>query len=661
MDKKQENFFKIFISEARDILSDISDDLLELENEPDNISVINNLFRHLHTLKGNASLDGFEKITEIAHVMENIFDRARESKLEIDPGKIDVLFEALDLLDELLEGLINAEYDKIDIKNVLDALHDINVVSASNALTPPKKAFIGGVKLSKQKRQDLKSRLTGKVKSYLIDLTFTEEKAGALNTYIIITNLKSVSIDVISSPPESELQNIKEFAKSQILILSSKSKGTLESKIKNNCETSVIIEADIDKIPSEEMELEKDESFTFDLSIKNKALVDNAVKNGEAYIIEMNFGAEDTMKNVNAFIVYNNLAGSSGLILSIPEMERIKNGTGFTKVNILYCGELSKKAISNKIKLNCKDYKIIKLNKENFISYIYISENKETQSEESDKNKQTDKKQKSKKTASMTVEVEKFIVDGVIENIGELVLNMNFISSLMTDIVEDETDDIEAIKENLKLLNAQVQGTTLLLNTLMDYAFVLRLVPLKRLFKKLPRMVRDASRKLNKSIDMEITGNSIRVDPDIINMLEGPIVHLLRNSIDHGIEEPEQRVKNGKNKTGVINLTAIQEHRDVIIEISDDGAGINTDKVLEKAIDKKLVSSKQAKKMDKQEIFKLLFHPGFSTKESAGELSGRGVGMDVVLHEVEKIGGSIEVESEKGKGTTFRLKFPVNA
>jgi two-component system chemotaxis sensor kinase CheA len=144
-------------------------------------------------------------------------------------------------------------------------------------------------------------------------------------------------------------------------------------------------------------------------------------------------------------------------------------------------------------------------------------------------------------------------------------------------------------------------------------------------------------------------------------MLEGPIVHILRNSIDHGIEEPEKRVENGKNKTGVIKLTAIQEHRDIIIEISDDGAGINTEKVLEKAVDKELVSRKQAKKMDEQEIFKLLFHPGFSTKESAGELSGRGVGMDVVLHEVEKIGGIIEVESEKGKGTTFRLKFPVNA
>ncbi len=668
MDRKQEKFFKVFVSESKDILSEVSDDLLELEKDPENIGVINTLFRHLHTLKGNASLDGFEKLTSIAHVMESIFDKARENKLTINSSMVDTLFDALDMLEQLLEGLLNEDYEKLDEHDIIDSLNDVLSYSEEYKPLPPQKSIIGGVKLSSEKRQELKTKITDSIKSYLIDLTFTNESAGALNTFIIISNLKSISEAIISSPGAEELQSITQLAKSQILILTSGSKKEIENKIISNCETSVIIEASIDKIPWEDMGLEKTVPDKFFLDEKQNQVVDKCINSQQAFIIELNFSVSDAMKNINAFIVFSNLQKPSDIVLSMPDMKEIQQGFSFSNVLILYCGEIPLIKLNDKIKLNCKDFQITQINNENKYDYIYqkdkeIVEKREKEKEKKELSKEISKNEKTdrkKASESVSIEVEKFIVEGVIENIGELVVNMNFISTLMGDIIEEDTDDIEAIKENLKLLNAQVQGTALMLNTLMDYAFVLRLVPLKPLFKKIPRIIRDSARKVGKKIKAETLGQSIRVDPDVINMLEGPVVHILRNSVDHGIELPEKRKEKGKDETGVITVKATQEHRFIVIEVIDDGGGINTEKVLEKAIEKGLVSQKEAEKMNNEDIYKLLFHPGFSTKEQASELSGRGVGMDVVLYEMEKIGGTIEVESERDKGSTFRLKFPVN-
>ena len=665
LNKEQEKFFKVFVAETQDILSEVSDDLLELEKNTSSKSIINALFRHLHTLKGNASLDGFEKITNVAHIMENIFDKARDEKLIINSNMVDILFEALDILEMLLDGLLSGEYQNIEVSEIIDSLNEILASNQLSKVIAPEKSIVGGVRLSSAKKQELSNLLKGDIKSYLLDLTFTNEVSGALNTFIIINNLKTLSNAIISSPPEKELQKIKQLAKSQILVLTCKSKPELENAVKSNCETSVIIEIGLDKIPSEEMELDKKSINKFVLEQEQAKILSEYIETQKAYYIQLNYAQTDGMRNINSYIILNTLNSSSKLLLSNPDAESLQKGEIFKKVMIIYCGDLEKQQIDEKVMLNCKDYIINQINSKNINKYTNIEEISTTQKEKERKqlSKQIsieEQNKMKKQTEAVSVEVEKFIVDGVIENIGELVVNMNFISSLMSDILEDEEADMDSVKENLKLLNAQVQGTALMLNTLMDYAFVLRLVPLKPLFKKLPRIVRDAARKVNKQVKLEISGQNIRVEQDVMHMLEGPIMHILRNCVDHGIEAPEQRAVKAKDETGVVRINAMQEHRFVVIEISDDGAGINTERVLKKAVEKKLVSETEANKMNREEVFKLLFHPGFSTKDNASEISGRGVGMDVVLHEMEKIGGTIELESEQDKGSMFRLKFPAN-
>ena len=548
MDKQQINFFKVFISETRDILNLVSDCLIELEKNPQDGEVINDLFRHLHTLKGNSSLDGFEKLTGVAHSLEGIFDSAREGTLILDKHFVDTAFEAIDLLEKLSEGLITGEYNEIDITPIIEELEAIQKHGGVNTEVQIEKKLVGSIKLNSHERELLKNKLTSGIKLYLIDLRFINAPSGALNTFIITANLKPLSVVILTSPEEEQISKIKSLAKSQILLCTSHTKSEIEGKVKLNCQDYAIIETDINRIPTAEMELDKKQDGS---SIKEKRIL-----------------------------------------------------------------------------------------KEN--------DNKEL-------------KKKPGTTVSLFVEVEKLVVDGVIENVGELVLNMNFTSSLMTDILEDENLGLSEMREQLKHLNAQVQSTALFCNTLLDYAFLLRLVPLKPLFRKFPRIVRDAARKVNKKINLEMQGEAIRVDQEIMNMLEAPLIHILRNSVDHGIETPEARLKAGKTEIGTVSILAVQRERDITIEIRDDGAGINTDKVLEKAIGKKLVTQKEAKKLSREKIYDVLFHPGFSTQEKAGELSGRVAGMDVVQHEVKKIGGTIEVQSETGKGTTFRLKFPMIA
>ncbi len=185
------------------------------------------------------------------------------------------------------------------------------------------------------------------------------------------------------------------------------------------------------------------------------------------------------------------------------------------------------------------------------------------------------------------------------------------------------------------------------------------MVPVERVFNRFPRMVRDLSRELNKKITLNLFGQDTEVDRTVIDEIGDPLVHLIRNSIDHGIETPELRIRKGKVETGTINLKAYHEGNNVIIEVSDDGSGINFEKVKKKAYEKGMLSDEEANELSNEKLVKLLFEPGFSTSDKISDISGRGVGLDVVKNKIESLNGSIEVKTEKDRGTKFIIKLPL--
>lgn len=253
---------------------------------------------------------------------------------------------------------------------------------------------------------------------------------------------------------------------------------------------------------------------------------------------------------------------------------------------------------------------------------------------------------------TMRIEVKR--LDILMNIVSELVLSRNRLVQI-SRIFEETYENDDSVKNLAELSNTVDLLTADLHTSLMR----VRMVPINRVFSKYPRMVRDLARDTKKEIDLVISGSETELDKSLIEDLNDPLIHLIRNSVDHGIETPAERKQKGKPSKGTINLKAYHDGNDIVIEIEDDGKGIDVEAVKAKALDKKLISQSGAEKMTDKEAFNLIFQPGFSTAKVITDVSGRGVGMDVVKTNIEKLKGIIEIDSIKDKGTSVKLKLPL--
>lgn len=254
-------------------------------------------------------------------------------------------------------------------------------------------------------------------------------------------------------------------------------------------------------------------------------------------------------------------------------------------------------------------------------------------------------KAKAPESSSIRVSIDK--VDSLINMVGELVITQSMLGQLGQNF---DISRVQRLQEGL----AQLEHNT---RELQESVMKIRMMPISFVFSRFPRLVRDVSKTLDKKIDLVMSGENTELDKTVMEKIGDPMVHLIRNSIDHGIETPDVRVANGKPETGTVELNAFHQSGNIVIEIKDDGAGLNTDKILQKAIDNGLVPD--GAHLAQEQIFDLIFQPGFSTADQVSDLSGRGVGMDVVRRNIAALNGSIEVTSEKGQGSRFVIRLPL--
>lgn len=254
-----------------------------------------------------------------------------------------------------------------------------------------------------------------------------------------------------------------------------------------------------------------------------------------------------------------------------------------------------------------------------------------------------------------TLRVEQASIDKLGDLIGELVVAKNAMPYLA-----QRAEREFAVPELAKLLKEQFNVVDRLTQELQSTIMKVQMLPVSQIFQRFPRLVRDISRKLGKKINLVVEGEETQADKTVIEVMSDPMIHMVRNSLDHGIESPEERLAAGKSETGTIKLKAFQEGDSVIIEIQDDGRGVNPARVKQKALEKGLITEEQAESITDQEAVYLIFQPGFSTNDEVTDLSGRGVGMDVVRSTIERIGGTLRVHSEVGKGTIIRLSLPLS-
>ncbi len=258
-------------------------------------------------------------------------------------------------------------------------------------------------------------------------------------------------------------------------------------------------------------------------------------------------------------------------------------------------------------------------------------------------------------TDNSTVRVDVKRLDDLMDQVGELVLERNRMTQLNQERQQNSDDQLN-FKEEFGKLTKRMSFVT---SELQMQVLKMRMIPVGNVFKKFPRIVRSVSRDLQKEVDLQIVGEETELDRSVVDEIGDPLIHLIRNALDHGLESPEERLASGKPRCGVLVLSALHEGNQIVISITDDGRGIDTDRVSSKAVEKGLISEEQLVGMSQREIFDLIFLPGFSTKEVTSDLSGRGVGMDVVKTNIKKLNGLIDIKSDKGRGSEFVLRLPL--
>ena len=491
-----------FLIEAFELIEQIDHDLVELEANPEDLELLNRIFRVAHTVKGSSSFLNFDVLTELTHHMEDVLNKARKGELKITPDIMDVVLESVDMMKGLLESIRDNGSDSaagIDIKNICVRLTQISEGEAPSAAA--------------------------------------EAPAAPAP--------EPVKEPEPATPAEEAAPEVSD--------------------------------AELSKLSDSEVEAE----------------IERLLKVRKA---------EDQARRA-----------SKGIAPKSPE--EIAPATSAAPAPAA----------------------------------------RPAPSRERDTDKKVPAASSSSAVAQeQTIRVEVKRLDHLMNLIGELVLGKNRLLKIYDD-VEERYEGEKFLEE----LNQVVSSLSLVTTDIQLAVMKTRMLPIAKVFNKFPRMIRDLSRDLGKQIDLEISGEETELDKSIVEEIGDPLVHIIRNSCDHGIEDPETRKAMGKPEKGLVQLKAYNEGNHIVVEIVDDGKGLDADMLKAKSIEKGIITEREADAMSEKEAFGLIFRPGFSTAAKVTNVSGRGVGMDVVKTNIEKLNGIIDIESEVGKGTVMKLKIPL--
>ncbi|MCF6464715.1 chemotaxis protein CheA [Clostridium sp. Cult2] len=534
MDLDLNQYINLFVEEAKEHLQSMNEALLELEKDKANISLINELFRVAHTLKGMSGTMGFENMANLTHEMENVLEGIRSNDIELNENVIDIIFECFDVLD-----------------------YSVNEIATKG-------------KESSGENKDLIDRL----RTVLKDNSIIEN-----NEYLIEDNI----------PLDDYVLNIIEEAKT---------KG---------------------------------------LNIFN---------------IEVNLSPKCMLKSARAFIIFNTLESMGDIVYSNPSVEDIEDEKFDLGFSIIFISRVEKEKLEGELN-NISEIDEIKITGVEGRQVAKVDHElvKEVDSIRKDINELVENGDKARISNR-----ENRIGKTVRVDIDRLDNLMNLVSELI--IIKTRMDDLSDISNKENMIEA-IEYLERITTSLHDAVMKVRMVPIERVFNRFPRMVRDLSKELNKEINLQMYGEDTEVDRTVIDEIGDPLIHIIRNSIDHGIETPEERKNQNKLKEGTVILKAYPDGNNVVVEVADDGKGIDIGGIKKKAIEKEIITSQEAEILTEDDIKTLLFQPGFSTSEEISDISGRGVGLDVVKSKIESINGSIEIDSELNVGTKFIIRIPL--
>ncbi|GAA7452984.1 chemotaxis histidine kinase/response regulator CheAY2 [Helicobacter pylori] len=527
MDDLQE-IMEDFLIEAFEMNEQLDQDLVELEHNPEDLDLLNRIFRVAHTIKGSSSFLNLNILTHLTHNMEDVLNRARKGEIKITPDIMDVVLRSIDLMKTLLVTIRDTGSDTNNGKEneIEEAVKQLQAITSQN---------LEGTKETSGTKEVSKEEVKKEVKE--------ENKENKAKAPTASSQENPASDNPLADEPDLDYTNM----------------------------SAEEVEAEIERLLNKRQEADKERRAQKKQEAKQEVTP-----------------TKETPKTETP---------------KAPKTETPKAPKTETKA---------------KAKADTEENKAPSIGVE------------------------------------QTVRVDVRRLDHLMNLIGELVLGKNRLIRIYSD-VEERYDGEKFLEE----LNQVVSSISAVTTDLQLAVMKTRMQPVGKVFNKFPRMVRDLSRELGKSIELIIEGEETELDKSIVEEIGDPLIHIIRNSCDHGIEPLEERRRLNKPETGKVQLSAYNEGNHIVIKISDDGKGLDPVMLKEKAIEKGVISERDAEGMSDREAFNLIFKPGFSTAKVVSNVSGRGVGMDVVKTNIEKLNGIIEIDSEVGVGTTQKLKIPL--
>ncbi len=573
-------YLEIFLDETNEHLQSLSDQLMILENEPENEDTINEIFRAAHSLKGMAGTMGYKRMQALTHDMENVFSEIRNGKMKVTSQLVDVLFQTLDALEEykntIQETQDEGTNDNTALIQALQRCLDEGTGAAADA--PATEAAPAEPAAAKEEA--------------------TSDNGDKKWKSIV---LQEHEINAIKEADEKKMNiyGCTVFVQESCILKAAR--AFLVFKAVEELGEIIISQPSTQDI--------EDEKFDFDFSL---------------YIV-----SEEPYDKVEA------------AILSVSEIERVV-GEALSPDDVIKQEGAEEKAAEKESEPEAKAQEETK-------PAPQAAPAAQAAPSSGGGNAPAKKSGGGKPVVNRTVRVDIEKLDVLMNLVSELIIAKNSLVSYSTG----------GQAGNNSNFNEQIEYLESVTTNLHESVMKVRMVPIESITTKFPRMIRDLSKKLNKKMELYMSGEDTELDRTVVDEIGDALMHMLRNSADHGLESTEERIARGKNPTGSIFLDAYQDGNNVVIEVKDDGNGIDVEAVKKKAIDRGTITPEQGESMSSKEIIDLLFLPSFSTAKVVSDVSGRGVGLDVVKSKIEALGGDVSVKTRLGEGSTFSIRLPL--
>ncbi len=602
-----EEILQDFLVEAGEILEQLSEQLVDLEQNPEDKPLLNAIFRGFHTVKGGAGFLQLTPLVDCCHYAENVFDILRNGQRKVTSELMDVVLQALDAVNEMFEAVRSGGEPENADPAIITALSQYASPSSGDE----------DDEVEEDEEEDLEEDVVEESESSNSDSDNTGSDDSVDITDDEFESLLSAlgsSDDSVSV--EAETSESDEITEDEFESLLDQLHGSIDDK-----ETSKDAEPPSDDITEEEFEqlldtLHGEAPSEVSASTSSEKTDNTSAKDTDAGSEKSDLITDDEFENL-----LDSLHGKG--------KGPIEDGD---VVSPNSAGQPPPKAKAKpKPKPKPKQKAVVKP------AVAKKAEPEDAPAKE---------KANAPVVQETTVRVDTKRLDDIMNMVGELVLVRNRLVRLG---LQSDDESMGKAVSNLDVVTGDLQNAVM----------KTRMQPIKKVFGRFPRVVRDLARNLKKEVNLELRGEDTDLDKNLVEALADPLVHLVRNSVDHGVEGPDVREANGKPRMGNVILAAEQEGDHILLSIEDDGAGMDADKLREKAVEKGLMDTDAAERLSDNEAFNLIFAPGFSTKVEITDVSGRGVGMDVVKTKISQLNGTLDIKSVLGKGSRFSIKVPL--